>query len=122
VNTPTNICMKTPTNTLRKALRLNRIAVALLVLLAGSVGTAQLASAMTLPMPDAGGPTLPSVAPVASRTLVVHDHVSLWAYLLIAVLAVAATLVVVAVVAVVRPLRRALTGRGTFDPALQTSS
>jgi len=62
------------------------------------------ASAMPAPPPDdAGIPAAPPPAPQPAQPIVVHDHVSLWAYVAVAAVAVAVTLVLVVLV---RYLRR----------------
>lgn len=61
------------------------------------------ASAMPAPPPDDAGVPAAPTPPAPVQSIVVHDHVSLWAYVAVAAVAVVVTLVLVALV---RYLRR----------------
>lgn len=61
------------------------------------------ASAMPAPPPDDAGIPAAPAPPEPAQPIVVHDHVSLWAYVAVAAVAVVVTLVLVALV---RYLRR----------------
>jgi hypothetical protein len=87
----------------------------LALLLAGYLSSALPASATPDPPPGYyPSPTAPGPAGPPARPTVVHDHVSLWTYVLIAGLAVVATLVILALVSRLRRVssgRRAALGR-----------
>jgi hypothetical protein len=84
----------------------------LLLLAAWWMTSAQPASARPLPPGDPTTVGLTATgsasAPFPAAPIVVHDHLSVWAYLLVAAIAVAATLVAVLAV---RAIRRASSGR-----------
>jgi hypothetical protein len=92
-------------------IRLTQLA-GLLLLACWWMTSAQSASARPLPPGDVigSGPTTTgsTTAPVPAATVVVHDHPSVWAYLLVAVVAVTVTLLTVWAV---RTIRRASSGR-----------
>ena len=91
-------------------IRLTQLA-GLLLIAAWWMSSTQSASARPLPPGDPIGNGLPSAATTSTTvpaTVVVHDHPSAWAYLLVAVIAVAATLVAVWAF---RTIRRASSGR-----------
>jgi hypothetical protein len=90
-------------------IRLTQIA-GLLMLFGWWITSAQSASAMPLPPGDPATGTGLTSTPIPAATVVVHDHPSLWAYLLVAAIAIVATL---AVVWVARTIRRTSTGRPT---------
>jgi hypothetical protein len=93
-------------------IRLTQIA-GLLMLFGWWITSAQSASAMPLPPGDPGSVDATGTGlttPIPATPVVVHDHPSLWAYLLVAAIAIVATL---AVVWVARTIRRTSTGRPT---------
>jgi hypothetical protein len=84
----------------------------LLLLACWWMTSAQSASARPLPPGDLTATDLTATAssstPLPAASIVVHDHLSIWTYLLVAVIAVGATL---AVLWAVRAVRLASSGR-----------
>ena len=75
-------------------------------LIVGYLASAGAASAMPAPAPDGGG-VLPG-APPAPTITVVHHSSSVWAFVIVALLAVVATLAIVQAVGWIRRSRRRL--------------